>query len=191
MCDRPAGVFGNCQFSKANNQIKKSISWETAALIKLHRSAFIDTEPGGSQRSSLKASENMGKNTKLLSVEVMFPAICSGIGWKGWIINQKGEMHDSPGKVFGIDLFCQWINVQTKRICKIFCSSYLHIQSHSLCLEMGFCFYWVIPSSAFEEAASEEKHLDETSWKPTLNPISWLRAVWSRGGGLCLVRSPL
>lgn len=78
MCNWPAGVFGNSLFSKANKK-KRCKSREMPALIKLHRSVFIDTVPGGSQRDSQSWRE-CGKHTRQLSEEAMIPTITEGGG---------------------------------------------------------------------------------------------------------------
>lgn len=51
-----------------------------------------------------------------------------------------GTGPDSPKKVFGIDLFCQKKDLQTKRICTVFLQL-LPPHSHTFCLEAGLCFH--------------------------------------------------
>lgn len=72
------------------------------ALIKLHRSVFIDTVPGGSQRDKQSWRE-CGKHTRQLSEEAMIPTITKGGGHQ-----EAGRgAQDGAKKVLGIDLFCQ------------------------------------------------------------------------------------
>lgn len=153
MCNWPAGVFGNSLFSKANKK-KRCKSREMPALIKLHRSVFIDTLPGGSQRDSQSWRE-CGKHTRQLSEEAMIPTITGG----GGIKKQGGVHKTAQRKYLALICFVKRKNVHAKRICKV-SSALTYTHRHTFCLKAGFCFietswfllcFWAVPSVASEE----------------------------------------